>query len=68
MPKKIPRDPLSITNGILARNNAKLSAALEWFVDREAAIQAKFDLHGPGDVASAMKIAFHRARKALNRK
>lgn len=40
----------------------KLRSALQFFVDREAPIQAKFDLHGPADIAKAMRHARSRSR------
>jgi hypothetical protein len=42
-----------------------LVEALRYFVSRESAIQAKFDLHGPADIASGMRIKFEQARAAL---
>lgn len=43
-----------------------LAEALEWFNDRRAVIQPKFDLHGPADTAEAMRGAFKAANAALS--
>ena len=43
----------------------KIKEALQWFVDREGLIQAKFDLYGPTDTATAMRANFTVARQAL---
>ena len=47
------------------RERDEARAALQWFVDREAPIQHKFNLHGPEDTAVAMKAAFRAGRAAL---
>ena len=44
---------------------AELEDALGFFVARQSAIQAKFDLYGPKDLAKAMKAAFIRSTKLL---
>lgn len=49
----------------LEHENGRLKTALRWFVDRQSAIQAKFDLYGPVDLAEALKKNYRRARKAL---
>lgn len=42
-----------------------LTKALEWYVNRHPAIQAKFELYGPADTAAAMRGAYVDARDAL---
>jgi len=44
----------------------RMRKALEWFVDRKDSLQAKFDLHGPLDMAVAMRENFKRATAALS--
>lgn len=43
-----------------------LVEALAYFASRQTAIQAKFDLHGPEDIASGMRIKFKQARATLS--
>lgn len=38
---------------------------LQWFVDRQHSIQAKYDLHGPSDTAEAMRENYKKAKAAL---
>jgi predicted glycosyltransferase len=42
-----------------------LTKALEWYVNRHPAIQAKFELYGPADTAAAMRGAYVNANDAL---
>lgn len=42
-----------------------LAKALEWYVNRHPAIQAKFELYGPADTAAAMRGAYVTAQDAL---
>jgi len=43
----------------------ELVEALRYFVSRESAIQAKFDLHGPADIAAGMRIKLGQAEAAI---
>lgn len=47
------------------RTIAELVVTAQWFLDRQAPIQSKFDLHGPTDTALAMRDAYKRLRAAL---
>lgn len=43
----------------------QLLEALEYFVSRKAAILAKFDIHGPADIAAGMRIKLGKAEAAI---
>lgn len=57
---------LGLERNELQRLALSLAEALGWFNIRRFAIQSKFDLHGPADMAEAMRGAFKASDAALS--
>lgn len=54
-------------NEALQAENARLRELVQWFVSRRFALEAKFDLHGPKDLAAALRETLVECRQALTK-